>query len=57
MLCDTDRKIGLEYDACDSVDAGYAKRITYVIGVDGRVEQAIEKVSAAEHPASLLETL
>src|SRR5262245_17794857 len=31
LLCDTDRKIGMAYGACDSPGAGHAKRITYVI--------------------------
>lgn len=57
LLCDTDRTIGLAYGACDSPDASYAKRITYVIGPDGTIGQAIEKVNAAAHPAELLETI
>ncbi len=57
LLCDTEREIGMAYGACDSPDAQYAKRITYVIGEDGNIEQAIGEVKAAEHPESLLATL
>ena len=57
LLCDTERKIGMAYGAGDSPDAGYAKRITYVIGEDGRIAQAIGQVNAAAHPAELLATL
>jgi peroxiredoxin Q/BCP len=57
MLCDVDRKIGLAYGACDTATAEYARRITYVIGPDGRILQAHPKVSAASHPKEMLATL
>lgn len=57
LLCDTDRKIGMAYGACDEPTAGYAKRITYVIGPDGHIAQAIDQVNAREHPEQLLSTL
>jgi thioredoxin-dependent peroxiredoxin len=57
LLCDVDRKIGIAYGACDTPDAEYARRITYVIGPDGKVRQAHPKVSAASHPKELLATL
>jgi peroxiredoxin Q/BCP len=57
LLCDTKREIGMAYGACDSPDAGYAKRITYVIDENGKIAQAIGEVKAAEHPESLLATL
>ena len=44
----------MKYHACDSADAGSARRITYVVGPDGRITQAVENVNAAEHPALLL---
>ena len=34
LLCDEDRTVGLAYKACDSADAGYPRRITYVIAGD-----------------------
>ena len=45
------------YGACDSDQAEYAARITYVIGPDGRITQVHGKVSAARHPEELLATL
>jgi thioredoxin-dependent peroxiredoxin len=57
LLCDTEREIGLAYGACDSKDAGYAKRISYVIDEEGRIAQAIEQVNAREHPEELLATI
>lgn len=57
LLSDTDRKVGLAYGACDSADASSAKRITYVIGPDGKVAQVYGKVNAAKHPEEVLQTL
>ena len=57
LLCDVDREIGLAYGACDTKEAEYARRITYVIGADGRIRQAHPKVSPASHPKELLATL
>jgi thioredoxin-dependent peroxiredoxin len=57
LLCDTEREIGLAYGACDAKDAGYAKRISYVIDEEGRIAQAHEQVNAREHPEELLATI
>jgi len=57
LLCDTERKIGLAYGACDSERARFADRVTYVIGPDGVILQAHPKVSPKTHPAELLESL
>jgi peroxiredoxin Q/BCP len=54
LLCDTDRKIGLAYGACDDAKAGSAKRISYLIGADGKVKKAYASVKPAEHPAQVL---
>ncbi len=42
LLSDPDRALGLAYRACAGAEAPFARRITYVIGPDGRVEEAIE---------------
>jgi peroxiredoxin len=47
----------VKYGACDSVDAGNAKRITYVIGPDGKISQVHPKVNPSNHAAELLESL
>ena len=57
LLCDTRREIGMAYGACDSPTDQYAKRITYVIGPDGLIAQAVGQVNAREHPEELLGAL
>jgi peroxiredoxin Q/BCP len=57
LLCDTARDIGMKYGACESPDAGSAKRITYVIDEHGKILQVHGKVNAAKHPEELLFTL
>lgn len=49
LLCDTDRKLGLAYGAADAPDAGYAKRISYVIDEEGRIAFAYPKVNPSTH--------
>ncbi len=57
LLCDTDRTVGLAYGACDTRDAAYARRVTYVIGPDGLIEQAHPKVTPRSHPGEILDSL
>ena len=47
LLCDVDRKIGIAYGAADDATAGSAKRISYLIGKDGKIRKAYPKVNAA----------
>ena len=47
----------MAYGAADSPQAGFAKRITYVIGPDGRIAQAHPKVDPKSHPRSILESI
>lgn len=54
LLCDTNRAIGMAYGACDEPTATYARRITYVIGPDGRIAHASPKVNPGEHPEEML---
>jgi peroxiredoxin Q/BCP len=54
LLCDTDRKIGMAYGACDDPKAGSAKRISYLIGADGKIKKAYASVKPAEHPVEVL---
>jgi peroxiredoxin len=44
----------MAYGACDEPTATYARRITYVIGPDGRIAHANPKVNPSEHPEELL---
>ncbi len=49
LLCDTERAMGMSYGAADGPDAGYAKRISYVIDEQGRVLHVYPKVKPGEH--------
>jgi peroxiredoxin Q/BCP len=57
LLSDTTRAVGLQYGAADDARAQYAKRISYLIGPDGRVRKAFPKVNAATHPEEILAEL
>jgi len=57
LLCDTDRALGLAYKACEDVSDGYARRITYVISPEGKIEQAIETSDPADQASTLLSAL
>ncbi len=57
LLCDTDRTIGLAYGACTDVNAGFAKRISYLIDEQGSIVKAYDSVSPRSHPAEVLADL
>ena len=57
LLCDTTRAMGLAYGACDSAADGYARRYTYVIGADGKIEQAIDTKDPKGQAEALLPLL
>lgn len=57
LLCDTERTIGLAYGACDDSGASHARRISYVIGPDGRIAHRFDKVDPKTHPAEVLALL
>ena len=57
LLCDVDRKIGVAYGAADDTSASSAKRISYLIGKDGKIRKAYPKVNAAAHPEEILKDL
>lgn len=57
LLCDTDRKLGMAYGAADEPSASSAKRISYLIGKDGKIRKAYPKVNAAAHPEEVLKDL
>ena len=57
LLCDTSRAIGLAYGACDDAQAGYAKRISYLLDEQGKIQKAYESVSPRSHPAEVLADL
>ncbi|UCE86292.1 MAG: redoxin domain-containing protein [Deltaproteobacteria bacterium] len=57
LLCDTERRVGVAYGAADDATAGYAKRISYVIGEDGNILLAYPKVKPDEHLEKVLADL
>ena len=57
LLCDVDRSVGVAYGAADAPKAGYAKRISYVIGEDGRILHAYAKVDPKTHLDQVLSDL
>ena len=55
LLSDSDRKLAMAVGAADKPDAGYAKRISYLVGGDGRVLKAYPKVNPATHATEVLQ--
>jgi peroxiredoxin len=47
----------MAYGAADAPNAGTARRITYVIGPDGKIAQAHPKVEPKSHPRTILESI
>ena len=57
LLCDESLEVSVAYGAAPNVDAGKAKRISYLIGSDGKIRRAYAKVKAAAHPEEVLRDL
>jgi peroxiredoxin Q/BCP len=57
LLCDTDRKLGMAYGACDNPKAGYANRISYVIDEEGKIARTYSQVNPRDHAAQVLADL
>ena len=57
LLCDITRSLGLAYGACEDTGAGYAKRISYLIDEDGKIQKAYASVNTRSHPAEVLADL
>jgi len=47
----------MAYGAADEPGASSAKRISYLIGKDGKIKKAYPKVNAAAHPEEVLQFL
>ena len=54
LLCDTERKLGVAYGACDEPSAGNARRISCLIDEEGKVLKVYPKVKPADHPDEVL---
>ena len=57
LLSDLDRSVGVAYGAADSEDAGYAKRMSFLIGTNGEVEHVWDQVDPQSHPEEVLQWL
>ncbi len=57
LLCDTNRELGIAYGAARNADEGYAKRISYLIGADGKILLAYPKVDPKGHLDQILNDL
>ena len=53
LLCDVKQKIALAYEAVKGPGDQYASRITYVIGEDGIILEAISQVDTKTHSGDL----
>jgi peroxiredoxin len=47
----------MAYGACDDPTRAMPRRMSFLIGADGRIEQVHAKVNAVSHPAELLASL
>jgi peroxiredoxin Q/BCP len=54
LLSDQDRTLAQAVGAADSKDAPVAKRISYLVGPDGKVKKAYEAVTPASHASDVL---
>jgi peroxiredoxin Q/BCP len=57
LLCDTSRTVGLQYGASEDGKSGYAKRIAYIIGPDGKVRNVFPKANTTSFAADVLALL
>ena len=57
LLCDANRKVAMAYGAADSADQERPKRMSVLVGPDGKVMRTYATPEAAEHPAEVLADL
>ena len=53
LLSDVDKSLAKAYGAFDPAEPGYPRRAAFVIGKDGKILHAWEKVKAAEFPGEV----
>jgi len=54
LLSDTTRAVGEIYGAVDEERSRWAKRISYLIGPDGKIVKAYPNVSVRQHAGEIL---
>jgi len=57
LLCDVNQEIALAYKAVKGPQDEYASRITYVIGEDGNILEAISQVDTKTHSGDICSRL
>ena len=57
LLCDVNHEVTLAYHASKGPEDQYASRITYVIGEDGKILEAISQVDTNTHSGDLCSRL
>ena len=57
LLCDVNYELALAYHAAKGPEDGYALRITYAIGEDGNILEAISQVDTNTHSGDLCSRL
>lgn len=55
LLSDATKRLAQDYKAAASPADAWPRRVTYLIGADGRIEQAIETKDPAGQAAAVLE--
>ena len=54
LLCDTGRTVAIAYGAAESADQERPKRMSVLVGPDGKVVRTYATPDAAGHPAEVL---
>ncbi|HXC52408.1 MAG TPA: peroxiredoxin [Candidatus Limnocylindrales bacterium] len=54
LLSDTDRKLAVAVGAAESTDAKTARRISYLVGADGKIEKAYDNVDPNVHAGQVV---
>jgi len=54
LLSDTDGEVSLRYGAIDSTEQSHPRRVTWIIGKDGRLERHYDQVSPKQHASQVL---
>ena len=57
LLCDTDRTVAIAYGAAESKDQERPKRISVLVGPDGKVAKTYASPDGEAHPAEALADL
>ena len=57
LLSDESKQVAKAYGAVEDPEARTAKRISYLIGPDGKIKKVYGTVKAADHPEQVLQDL